>query len=343
MHVLKKSLFITGLLLLSLSVMAESYSLGQGYDVGLWNIGGYATVKFKAPIQQQQAAEIEIDDIALFVRGHLHQYLNPFFEIEYSGQPIWIEGDGAFSKSGQFVVERLYNELRLSDRLIARIGKMLAPVGEWNQIHADPLVATVNRPLATYLNFSEFISGVYLQYQTQSEWLPNVKVYYQPWTELLPKSLNLRPVRYKNISGLNLQYGDEFSGRIALSIQHAKLTTRNEQQTLFALDGGYDFDTIKLSAHLFYIDIAGQETTRVRDHEWGGYLQGVIPLSEQWSLVARGEYFRSREIREAHYNGVFGINFRPHSAIVWKLEYLLSEGADVGAAEGVYGSFGVMF
>jgi len=339
---LQKSIGIF-LLLGTAMVHAEGYVLGQGYNLGAWNISGYTTVKFKVPIQNKAPAEIVLDDLALFVQANLHPYLNPFFEIEYAAQPLWINGQGAFSKSGRFVVERLYNDMQVTEALTIRLGKMLAPLTEWNQIHANPLVATVTRPLSSYVSFSNFISGVALHYQTEVEWLPNIQVYYQPWEELLPKSINHSPTRYKNISGFNLQYGDEFSGRIAFAMQHAELTTRKEQQTLFSVDGAYDFDDFKVSTQFFYATIAGNELTRQRNEEWGGYVQVHAFLNEQWSLVGRSEVFMQRDANQAHYNTVLGMNYRPQNAMVWKLEYVLQRGAVLNLPEGVYGSFGVMF
>lgn len=241
------------------------------------------------------------------------------------------------------MVERLYNESNITEQLALRLGKMLAPVGEWNLIHANPLVVTVNRPLTTYLNLSEFVSGFELQYQSRQTWLPDIKIYYQPWAELLPKNLSTRPIRYQNVSGINLQYGDEFSGRIAFSIQHADLTTRHEQQTLFAVDGRYDFDPIQLSSQISYTTVSGNEITRQRNYEAAGYLQLVLPVMECWNLYTRGEAFMQRDASSVHYNGVFGFNFRPQDALVWKLEYVLQRGSFLGLSEGVYGSFGVMF
>ncbi len=325
------------------SVYALGYTLGQGYNLGAWNISGYTSVAFGVPIQNKAPAKIEIDDIALFGQANLHPYLNPFFEIEYAAQPIWIDGQGAFAQSGRFVVERLYNDMQLTEAWTFRLGKMLTPLTEWNQIHANPLVATVIRPLSSYVSFSNFISGVGLYYQTELEWLPNIQVYYQPWEELLPKSLDHSPIRYKNISGFNLQYGDEFSGRIAFAVQHAELTTRKEQQTLFSLDGAYDFDDIKVSTQFFYATIAGSDITRQRNEEWGGYVQVHATINEQWSLVGRSEVFMQRAANKAHYNTVLGINYRPYSVIVWKLEYVLQRGAVLNLPEGVYGSLGTMF
>jgi len=320
-----------------------NYTLGNGYTLGPWTFSGYALVELVAPIHQQQAVDLSLDDLAMFGQGRFNRYLNPFFEIEYINQPLWTEGQGAFAHAGKFDLERLYNDILISDKLTLRIGKMLAPVGEWNQIHASPLVATTIRPLTTYLNFSEFISGFSVLYSPQSQWLPNIDLYYQPWTELLPKNREMRPVRYKNITGINLHYGDEFSGQIAFSVQHAELTTRRERQTLFTVDGLYDFDYVKFSTQLFYASIYGSESRRRRNHEWGGYLQWVAPVTERWSLVSRGETFSQRDASQSQQNVVLGVNFRTQNALVWKLEYVFHWGANLGINEGVYSSVGVMF
>ncbi len=322
---------------------ANGYTLGNGYNIGSWRLSGYTSVELQAPMQQQKQVDLSLDDLALFGHGQYNRYLDIFFEIEYANQPLWTENKGAFSNAGRFDLERLYNDMLIADELTLRIGKMLAPVGEWNQIHANPLVATTTRPLTTFLNFSEFISGFSLNYNPKSEWLPSIKLYYQPWEELLPKGLQTRPVRYKNINGIHLQYGDEFSGQIALSIQHAELTTRRERQTLFAVDGIYDFEFVQFSSQIFYAAVHGAESKRRRNHDWGGYLQLVAPITEQWSVVGRGETFSQRDAIESQQNAVFGFNFRTQNALVWKLEYVLHRGANLGINEGVFGSFGVMF
>lgn len=81
---MQRKIFIYTLLLFNTSLYAGEYILGQGYDLGAWNIAGYSSFKFKAPTQNQSSAEIELDDLALFVRGRINQYINPFFEIEYA-------------------------------------------------------------------------------------------------------------------------------------------------------------------------------------------------------------------------------------------------------------------
>ncbi|MFK5892632.1 MAG: hypothetical protein QM504_05380 [Pseudomonadota bacterium] len=305
-----------------------------------WSISGYTSINFNVP--NNENAELELDDLAFFIQGHINQYLNPFVEAEIGRLPIWIEGRGIFPQAGEFDLERLYNESRLSDSIIVRLGKMLAPVGEWNQVHAAPLVATINRPLTTYINFSKFISGVEFKYAPVN-WLPNISLYYQPSNELAPKKITTEPIRYKNITGINLQYGDEFTAQLALSIQHADLIIQNETQTLYSLDGQDDFGWLQISSQLTYTTITGQGQTRVRDFERGGYIQTLLPISERWAFVYREELFLSRHNLQTHYNTVLNINFTPDDSTIWKMEYVFQNGAQLNIQEGFYSSFGMMF
>ena len=330
----------------SMPVHADDYVLGHGYDLGSWNISGYTSIEVSLP--NRQAASLRVDDFAIFFHGRVNQYINPFFEGEYSDQALWTEGDGVLSSgAGHFLLERLYNDILFTDALSLRFGKMLAPVGEWNLIHAAPLVATTTRPLTTYLNFSEFVTGASLNYVAeQNSNLPSVSVYYQPEQEFLPKPLSSRPYRYKNLAGIQLVYAHDLDWRAAFSLQHAELVNRNERQTLFTWDGRYDFDIFSVETQASYNQIVGTQP-RQRNNEWGGYVQLSVPITEDWSLVGRGETFTGRDAKTSQQNAVLGVNYRPNTALVWKLEYLLVEGATTGTPpplnEGLYASFGVMF
>jgi hypothetical protein len=338
-----KCLIFPVFLLSSATVYADDYVLGHSYNMGVWNISGYAAIEMNFP--NRNAAEFVVDDIALFIHGRINSYLNPFFEGEYTKQPIWVEGDGVFSSSaGHFELERLYNDSYFTDSSFLRYGKMLSPVGEWNLIHAAPLVATTIRPLTTYVNFSEFTTGFSLNYITEQSLLPSVTVYYQPGQEFLPVKQTSRPYFYKNVSGIQLVYAHDLDWRAAFSMQHAELVNRNERQTLFSWDGRYDFDVVSLETQFSYNQIYGNQQSRQRNNEWAGYLQLSVPVTEEWSLIGRGETFTPRDAKTSQQNAVFGTNYRPNQAIVWKLEYLLVKGvSDTNLNEGIYASFGVMF
>ena len=57
-------------------------------------------------------------------------------------------------------VARLYGEVAVGDALRLRAGRFLTPVGQWNEIHADPLTWTSLRPLTTYRAFAKSVTGL---------------------------------------------------------------------------------------------------------------------------------------------------------------------------------------
>jgi hypothetical protein len=56
-------------------------------------------------------------------------------------------------------LERLYLEYAFGDALRLRAGRFLTPVGQWNELHAEPLTWTALRPLATYRPFAKSTNG----------------------------------------------------------------------------------------------------------------------------------------------------------------------------------------
>lgn len=55
---------------------------------------------------------------------------------------------------------------------------MLSPVGEWNTIHAAPLIWTTTRPMTTYRSFPEYTSGLALNYLPQNGKLPEMQLFW---------------------------------------------------------------------------------------------------------------------------------------------------------------------
>lgn len=327
----------------SFTSCAEHQNPNQYSNLDTWKIDSYTTITLKLPTENFSTSEFELDEFALLGQANISAYINPFFEVEFSNQPLWEKEHGVISHLGHFDLERLYNEFHITNKFKLRIGKVLAPVGEWNQAHADPLIESINRPLTTYWNFSEFISGLSMLYKTESSLLPNVHLYYQPWKELLPKTLKNRATRYQNVKGLNLNYGDDFLGQVGLSVQHADLTTRNESQTLYSIDGQYDFGILKINSQVSYIVITGTEKMRKRNYERAGFLQFVLPIKEGWAGVIRGETFLHRDSIKSQKTILFGVNYRPNNAVAWKFEYVSHYGEKLKIQQGFYGSFGIMF
>lgn len=57
-------------------------------------------------------------------------------------------------------IARLYAEYAFSDAFRLRLGRFLTPVGQWNEIPAEPLTWTVLRPLTSYRPFAKSTTGV---------------------------------------------------------------------------------------------------------------------------------------------------------------------------------------
>ncbi|MBV9828980.1 MAG: hypothetical protein JO001_25435 [Alphaproteobacteria bacterium] len=158
---------------------ADSYELGHGLNLGPFNVAGYSNLVLDLPAQRVKS--LNLDDLSLFVTGHVNSAFNPFLEAELTSLSLLPPGRLAGEhEAGDVVIERLYNDSYLTDSTTLRLGKMLSPVGEWNEIHAAPLVLTTIRPAVTYRNFSEYATGLSLRYADPYPYLPDVQVYWQP-------------------------------------------------------------------------------------------------------------------------------------------------------------------
>jgi hypothetical protein len=328
---------------MSLAVFAADYQLGEGYNVGMWNISGYSKLELAVP--NTASTQLLLDDFSLFLSARYNRYLNPFVEFELTKVPIFIEGVGAVhGGSPRLVVERAYNDIQLTDEFTVRIGKMLSPVGEWNTIHAAPLVWTTIRPLTTHYNFSEFVSGVSFLYNDPDGQLPDVQLYYQPSDEFFREPHGVKPFRYQDVGGINIAFTSDLQKRLGFSVQHAENTDYGEHQVLAGLDGRFSLGALRLESELTYTWITRQNTSpHSHQNEWGGYVQAIYALNDEWSLVSRGEIFQSRYQKKNSDHLLFGVVYRPVPALSFKTEYVETFGPQLDFSRGFYASMAVLF
>lgn len=328
---------------ISVSSYAADYQLGEGYNIGLLNVSGYSNLVLEAP--NANATELVLDDLSLLLSGRFNRYLNPFVEVELTNAPIFVEGRGVMnSGSPRVVVERLYNDIQLNDKFTLRIGKMLSPVGEWNTIHAAPLVWTTIRPLTTYYNFSEFASGVSMLYSDLDGQLPDVQIYYQPSDEFFREPRSVKSFRYQQVEGINVAFTSDLQKRLGFSIQHAENSDSGDHQILASIDGRFTIDAFSLESQVTHTWIT-QQGTAIHNHkdEWGAYLQTIYAINEQWSLVSRGELFQSRYQNKTSDNLLLGVVYRPVAAVSFKTEYVETFGPQLDFSRGLYASMAVLF
>ncbi|OIR02475.1 hypothetical protein GALL_154260 [mine drainage metagenome] len=343
MHLFNKCC-LSALLIISVitPAWAGEYHLGEGYSVGDINIAGYVNVVAEAP--HDGKTQVVGDDLSLFVSGRFNRYLNPFIEAEFTSATLWHQSSTVLSDNHPvFVLERLYNDSNLTDNLTLRIGKMLSPIGEWNTIHASPLVWTTTRPMTTYRSFPEYTSGVGLNYSSQNTLLPDLQLFWQPDGEIRARPRDLVTREYEHTEGVHLNWAIGLTDKVGVTLQHADIKDSNEDQTLLGFNfrktlGKFQFETEATHTH-----VNGSNPARVRDDEWGAYLLGGYAINDKWSTMLRYEYFADRQVSQGSRNALVGLVWRPDPAIFWKLEYVKQDGARLNIGTGIYASFSVLF
>ena len=319
----------------------DGYQLGHGYDVGPFNFAGYSNVTASLPDQGGDA--VVLDDLSLFVTGHVAKLFNPFVEAELTRLDIVQTGEtGRSHGDGALVLERLYNDSELTDGLTLRLGKMLSPVGEWNQIHAAPLVLTTVRPAVTYRNFSEYLTGASLLYSDPESKIPDLQVYWQPDREFSERPRSITFDEYRSVAGVHVSFPVALLDQIGFSFQKSR-DTQGVGQALFGVDFQYTIQKLTLRGEWTYSDLSGRAPGQVRQSEWGGYLATSYAFDDTWSAYSWYEEFSNRTAASDARDLLLGVAYKPHPAIVLKLEYLQNIGGPPVNPTGLFASWSVLF
>lgn len=320
---------------------ASGYQLGHGYDLGPFNFAGYSNVVANLP--RHEARSLVLDDLSLYVTGHLGRFFNPFVETEFTQFDIARSGSSGTDRGdGDLVLERLYNDSYLTDNITLRLGKMLAPVGEWNEIHAAPLVLTTIRPAVTHRNFSEYATGVSLIYSDPYARLPDMQVYWQPAGELSERPSRLTTHQYKSVEGAHISFPIGLLDKVGASFQQSK-DVRGYDQSLYGLDFHYTIGKLTLQGEGTFSDISNEATVHARDTEWGAYTAASYALTDKWSVHGWYEAFADRTESSTAQDLLFGVAYRPRSAMVFRLEYLQNVGGTPVNPTGLFASWSVLF
>ena len=324
------------------AVAGEEPQQAQPVNPGNFNYSGYVEVIASNPSAGK--AKLVVDDVSLFITGHVNKWLNPFLETELTRITVLQAGGRLFSNnSGDVDLERLYNDSHLTDNLSLRVGKMLTPFGEWNLVHASPLVWTTTRPMTTYRGFNQFTSGISLNYADIKSALPEIQLYMQPSGEILPKRTLMFLRNYVHVAGLHLNWPSGLNDKLGLSFQHAQVENTDEQQTLAGFNFNKEFGPLALETEGFHAHLSGINAARVRDNEWGAYLQGAYALNEHWNLLGRYEYFADRGYSTASEHSLLGASYKSAPSTIWKLEYVKQHGQQLNISTGLFASFSAFF
>lgn len=330
---------------------AVPYELGEGYALPWLGLtaGGY--VSLQAAKLEHEKAKASVEDLSLFLHSDPTPDWHFFSEIELSNV-VSLTRDGFSTSDADLDFERFYVDYNLTPRQTLRLGKFLTPVGRWNQIHADPLVWTVSRPLTTAAPFARNASGA----QFYGIWpLAGAAIDYQAYLddsaqldpteghELTYTDVNVSPnptSSFQHGGGMRLQYrtiDDAF--QMGLSAARYRLKDLLRCKDLVGLDVFYTRKDWEFSGESIYRKDEGSGGGK----EWGAYLQLVAPVGHDFYAVAYQERYKAELFPEVLNSTSLGITYRPTPPLSVKLEYRDSWGQESLAPDGWLISVAVLF
>lgn len=325
---------------------AEGYELGQGWPVGKYLLSGYANIevvdRFDAP------SKLDLDDLSLFASGRISQWANPFIEVELSKHTLIQQGGG--SAGGDFIVERFYNDAMLSAHDTLRVGKILTPLGDWNLVHAAPLIPVITRPYTAARGFDAYMSGVTWIHDAGEGVTSDLQLYWQPDNEWFKRPSSQTRRNFHNVVGghMNVPFG--LINKIGVSIQHGKLIETGEMFTLFGFNANKSFGRLRLESEAILSHFSGAvlagATPRVHGSESGIFGLADYTISSRWHGILEGEYYQDHTVSEPSRSTLIAFAYRPSVPMVWKLEYIHQAGVSLPispVSTGWKAAFSVLF
>ncbi|MEQ8660458.1 MAG: hypothetical protein RLW62_06540 [Gammaproteobacteria bacterium] len=303
------------------------YELGRGLRLPALDLtlAGYASAR--ARDLEQRPPRFDLHDLSLFIIWSPTARWTVFSEIELE-DVVTVDQRGPNASDTELVVERLYADYAVDGRFNLRAGRWLTPFGRWNLLHADPLVWTVTRPLVTSLAIPDHGTGV-MAYGSVPIGADSVD-----YSLYLDDSAALDPVdaeasfeefdlgglanNFDQAAGALLRYRFlALRAELGLSWASFSIDRQRGHQHAIGVDGIVHHGRFELSSELVY-----RVNTRagVRD-DWGGFIQAVAPLVDTLYGVGRVEFYSSGLIGDDAGRTSAGLAWRPHRALVFKLEY----------------------
>lgn len=334
---------IIGLMLFTIQpVYAETtpkdYQLGRGYALGDTGIrlGGYANISTHG--FGTTPWSFETNDLSLFTTWDNGSKLRIFTELEVEDLLSADAHRDLSLSSTHLVLERLYLDYLATGYLTVRIGKILTPIGQWNLIHADPLVWTTTRPIATNNLFSTHANGIMLHGTIPiGDQSLEYAIYGDYSAKLDPKRAG--SPHFDNAAGVRLRYNINNALKIGLSYADFELLDNPHiRNHLLGFDVAWSYQRFAVNSEIVYRN----NNSNADNHAWQGYVQAISPLTAHLYAVSRYEFFEQPNLALGQV-GVFGLIYRPSPPIAWKLEYRYGENNQTLAPDGLYASFSVLF
>lgn len=331
-HTLLSLVFLQLGLMFSTAGQAEGYELGQGWHAGNYYLSGYANIevvdRFDAPTR------LDLDDLSLFAGGRISRWVNPFTEVELSKYTLIRQGGG--SVNGDFIVERFYNDALLSEHDTLRVGKILTPLGDWNLVHAAPLIPIITRPYTTARGFDAYMSGVTWLHDSENSVIPDLQLYWQPDNELFKRPTNQAIRNFHNVLGGHISLPLGMVNKMGASFQHGQIIESGEVFTLYGVDVNQSFGKLRLEGEAITAHFSGAvlpgAPSRIHASESGFFGLADYAVTTQWHAIAEAEYYQDHTVNTPSRSVLIAVAYKPSVPMVWKLEYIHQAGESASIA-----------
>jgi len=319
-------IFFQLMLVFPTTCQAEKYELGQGWDIDKYHLSGYANIevvdRFGAP------AKLEVDDLSLFANGRVNRWVNPFLEVELSKQTLIRQGGGRVN--GDIIIERFYNDTELSENDIFRVGKILSPLGDWNLMHAAPLIPIITRPYTTARGFGAYSSGISWIHNVGESVISDFQLYWQPDEEWFRRPKSLAPRSFRNLFGGHVNMPLSLIDKVGASFQSGQLVETGETFNLFGFNADKSFGRLKLESELIMAHFSGMvlpgAATRFHDRESGIFWLADYSFTPKFHGILEWERYQDHTMIMPSRSTLLAFAYRPSIPVVWKLEYIHQAG-----------------
>jgi hypothetical protein len=283
-----------------------------------------------------------MDDLSLFVGGRINQWVNPFTEVELSKHTLIQQGGGAVH--GDVIIERFYNESAITEHDELRVGKILTPLGDWNLVHAAPLIPTITRPYSTARGFDAYLSGINWKHTSDSD-APDVQLYFQPDNELFKRPESQTTRNFHKVFGGHINVPLGFVDKVGVSFQHGELIESGEMFTLYGFNANKSLGKLKLESEAITAHFSGA-APRAHDKESGIFALADYAITTRWHGILEGEYYQDHMVGMPSRSTMLAVAYKPSAPMVWKLEYIHQAGVSASIAPvhtGLKASFSFLF
>jgi hypothetical protein len=304
------------------------------------NVSGYT--KFTVEAVNKEPTSVALDDVSIFVSGKFNRWFNPFLEAEAYNIDIWKESDDFQFNNVHLAIERLYNDMQITNEDTLRVGKMLASINHWNIVHAAPLVWTSTRPVTSNYARANYVTGLQLRHDFDALSGHALEVYVQPVDDFNHKTLNSHERQYDTVAGARWILNEDLDYYVGVSYQYAKVMHSDEMRNSISIDGNWQHKWFELESELLFTRIDTKEAM-LHDNDWGGYVQMAVPIVDKFSLITRYEHFEFAEKTEVMNAELGGVVYRPVPSLSFKLEWQQVQGSTSHNQTGLYSSVAVLF